>query len=69
MSSCPKKGEPDSHQYQYKIYIKYNIRDYMPSSEWRNFTGDELPKRVGEFDKKKGINKVFLANMKRKKNH
>ena len=67
MSSCPKKGEPDSHQYQYKIYIKYNIRDYMPSSEWRNFTGDELPKRVGEFDKKKRDKQSIFSKYEKKK--
>ena len=67
MSSCPKKGEPDSHKYQYKIYIKYNVRDYMPSDEWRNFTGDELPKRVGEYDEKKRNKQSIFSKYEKKK--
>tara|TARA_B110000008_G_C16978682_1_gene567349 strand:+ start:6898 stop:8097 length:1200 start_codon:yes stop_codon:yes gene_type:complete len=44
MPTCPQGPNDDpNNKYHYKIYIQYNIRKYMPSDIYHNFTGDEVP--------------------------
>jgi hypothetical protein len=53
MSKCPKEGEPNTHKHEYKISIEYNLQKYLPANEWRGLTGDNIPARKAEYDKKK----------------
>ena len=53
MNKCPKEGEPNTHKHKYKISIDYTIQKYLPENEWRGLTGDNIPARTAEFDKKK----------------
>ena len=53
MSKCPKEGEPNTHKHEYKISIDYTIQKYLPANEWRGLTGDNIPARTAQFDKKK----------------
>ena len=53
MSKCPKEGEPNTHKHEYKISIDYTIQKYLSANEWRGLTGDNIPARTAEFDKKK----------------
>ena len=67
MPSCP-QGPKDNpaNKYHYKIYIQYNIRKYMPSDIYHNFTGDEVPNWSPDKNARNSMFSVYKSEQQKK---
>jgi len=67
MPTCPQGPEDDpNNKYHYKIYIQYNIRKYMPSDIYHNFTGDEVPKWSPDKNARNSMFSVYKSKQQQK---
>ncbi len=69
MPTCPQGPQDDpDNKYHYKIYIQYNIRKYMPSDIYHNFTGDEVPTWSPDKNARNSMFSVYKSKKEKENN-